>query len=276
MNKNELLFDMRFKDICDMYGFDCEKVEIIGNAIVMYTPNQYGCVVLDENYNIVYLGKNCFNKEYECNRNSIPEYIVNLLMQRYSMDVSDNMLFFNFKNLIELSSRIEVKDDKLFINGDMVDNKSLEDSKDLLYTSKFFGDTIEKYNLNNYHMLSMGISIPDMFEYSKIMMNEILSYLNECIEVNCVPCTKTLLLRLGMSNLDNSVDVLSLEATVRVLLRRNGYEVQNNTLVKIDEDYTFGELAKLHKKFVDDNYIGYGIVKLDDKLDNTKFKLIMK
>ena len=63
-------------------------------------------------------------------------------------------------------------------------------------------------------------------------MNDILSYLYECIETNKVPNTGELLSRLGMSNLDNDVDILGLESTIKVLLRRYGYEIQDNSLVK--------------------------------------------
>lgn len=58
MNKNEIMFNMRFKDVCDIYGFDSENFEVIGNGIVIFTPNKFGCAVLDEKYNIVYLGVN--------------------------------------------------------------------------------------------------------------------------------------------------------------------------------------------------------------------------
>lgn len=275
MSKNEVMFDMRFKDVCDMYGFDCENFDIIANAIVIFTPNRYGCVVLDENYNIVYLGENCFDKEYECDRKITPDYIISMLICDYSINC-DKMLSINFKKLIELSNRIEIIDGKLFINGDLVDSNSNKDSMDLLYTSKFFAQEINKYNLNNYHMLCIGVSIPDMLEYSKIMMNEIISYLTSCIEDNSVPCTKSLLSKLGLSNLDNDVDILSLEATIRVLLRRCGYDIQNNFLVNINEEYSFGDLSVLHKKFVDEEYNGYGIVKIDGKTESIKPKLIMK
>ena len=177
---------------------------------------------------------------------------------------------------MELSSRVEVDDDELYINGVLVDSKSDEDSKDLLLVSKFFEKEIRKFNINGYHMLCVGIhQTIDMFCYSNIIMNDILSYLYECIETNKVPNTGELLSRLGMSNLDNDVDILGLESTIKVLLRRYGYEIQDNSLVKAKEEYPLGKLASLHKRFVEEEYVGYGIVRLD-KNDEMKPKLIVK
>ena len=48
---------------------------------------------------------------------------------------------------MELSSRVEVDDDELYINGVLVDSKSDEDSKDLLLVSKFFEKEIRKFNI---------------------------------------------------------------------------------------------------------------------------------
>ena len=125
-------------------------------------------------------------------------------------------------------------------------------------------------------MLCIGIHPTiDMFCYSNIIMNDILSYLYECIETNKVPNTGELLSRLGMSNLDNDVDILGLESTIKVLLRRYGYEIQDNSLVKAKEEYPLGKLASLHKRFVEEEYVGYGIVRLD-KNDEMKPKLIVK
>ena len=56
MNKNEIMFNMRFKDVCDIYGFDSENFEVIGNGIVIFTPNKFGCAVLDEKYNVLNKG----------------------------------------------------------------------------------------------------------------------------------------------------------------------------------------------------------------------------
>ena len=272
MNKNEIMFNMRFKDVCDTYGFDSENFEVIGNGIVIFTPNKFGCAVLDEKYNIVYLGVNFVDSSKAIS----PEAYVNAVIQHYSVEVPDKYLTFNFKRLMELSSRVEVEDDGLYINGVLVDSKSDEDSKDLLLVSKFFEKEIRKFNINGYHMLCVGIHPTiDMFCYSNIIMNDILSYLYECIETNKVPNTSELLSRLGMANLDNDVDVLGLESTIKVLLRRYGYEIQDNSLVKTEKEYSLGKLASLHKRFVEEEYVGYGIVRLD-KNDEMKPKLIVK
>lgn len=196
---------------------------------MIFTPNKFGCAVLDEKYNIVYLGVNFVDSS----KAILSEAYVNAVIQHYSVEVPDKYLTFNFKRLMELSSRVEVDDDELYINGVLVDSKSDEDSKDLLLVSKFFEKEIRKFYINGYHMLCVGIhQTIDMFCYSNIIMNYILSYLYECIETNKVPNTGELLSRLGMSNLDNDVDILGLESTIKVLLRRYGYEIQDNSLVK--------------------------------------------
>lgn len=180
MEKDIIMQNMKFRTKCSEYGIDWDNFEIVEDTIVLTNEKGNVCVLLDQNYNTIAihkidytLGLNDKIKSYQYQAN-------------HAGDNAGISFLYPFQNLslvniMDLGDRIEVLSSNITVNGRLVEKKNNEYYIALLSYIKFLADQIKNYFLNAYHMKTLGFNTPDIYSYTRRLMQEIREYIDNCI-----------------------------------------------------------------------------------------------
>lgn len=224
MTKKEIMNDKKFKQKCNKYGLDYESFEIYDNVILLNTktPNLY--VLFDKNYNTIGIEKT---------EEKIEE-LIKIKYYEYS-NYTDNKAYreifpypfenYTLKNILDLYNLLDTKDNYSGINI-IGDTKIKGDYYQLLSYIKFLGEEIEQYFVLNYHMKTLGFNTPDIYEYTKTLIEK----LNECIDYylnnNIKPLQSYILNGIGQNNQLKNDEILY--NVIDLLIRDKGYKIKSS------------------------------------------------
>lgn len=176
MTKNEILNDMKFRQICENYGLDWNKFNIYyfkkDFVILLNVPNKDIYLLLDKNYNIFCIEKNDLINDYKDMK-----YFVKARYDNYCYSIEDLNLWENFvypfekltlKQILDLSNLVVLseknKNTSTYMNfGEhQIWINFNEIYIGLLSYIKFLGEQIKQYYLMAYQMKMLGGEFPDV------------------------------------------------------------------------------------------------------------------
>lgn len=270
MTENEIIDDRNFREKCRNYGLDGDNFEIFqfdGNdyVISLYDPTGYIYILLDKNYNTICIEKCDWITSYEDLRNfvedrynshcSLPSELPSFQKLGYPFE-KFGYPFGNFslKQIMDLSSRVEVRDTNhghsliTRINGDWYYRKSQqhEDYFQLLSYVKFLAEEIEQYFILNYHMQKMGFEVPDVYSFTRALISKIDKCVNYYIKKNIRPFPYDILSYIGQNSKKLSFDGI-LYDVVELLLNDKGRKVKSDNINELEPVEIKGEKKDLSK-----------------------------
>lgn len=255
MTIEEIRKDIKFKQMCGLYGLDWENFEIYDDVILLNTPTLGLYVLFDKNYNTIGVDIIDFSKfSDKCDfvKNKYYEYS-NFIG---SMPFDDGFGYpfekFTLKNIIDLSSCIEIMEDyqgnslSMRINDNSYDRRVSKNEKyfQLLSYIKFLGEEIKRYFLINYHMQSIGIEIPNVYEYVKLLISRV----DECVSFhlnhNRRPWPSYILSGLGQNYRELKMSGILYDIT-DLLMFEKGYKVKTGSPEEIERIESLDEKKDL-------------------------------
>lgn len=244
MTKEDLINDINFKEKCAEYGLNCEKAEIYGNVILINTPIEGLYVIFDKNYNTIGIErKNSQNLEQFAN-----DYY-----EKYSnkgKETTFNKTFdypfenYTLKDFIDLDNKIEIVESNngkticIKVNGRYYDRTSQENEEyfELISYIKFIIEEIKNYFMMSYHMKIMGIEVPEINSYVRLLIKNINASIDYDIENNQRPLPRNILSSIGQNNKMLDFDSLLFDIA-DLLMKQKGLKVKSdnpNALETID------------------------------------------
>lgn len=245
MTREQIVNDIRFRQRCAEYGLDWEKCEIYGDVILLNTPKLALYVLFDKNYNTIGVELCNFYKY------SNKEDMVKSKFYEYC-NFTDVVMFgekfgypfekFTLKQIIDLSNRIEVMETNhgrslsTKVNGDWYDRnlKEKEDYFQLLSYVKFLGEEIKQYFLFNYHMQSIGLEIPNVYEYVRLLIAGVDEQIDFHLNHNRRPWPEYILSGLGQNYRKLKMDAI-LYDIADLLMKDKGYQVKSDSPYEVEK-----------------------------------------
>jgi len=229
MTKDEVINDMKFRQLCMECGLNLEDIVVCDDIILLSTPAPYTYILLDKNYNIVHMGS---YRYYDNLSKFIERHISNYCNN--SIGGSDCYPFENFtlKQIIDISSKTEIEEKNhgnstiTRFNGELIelDKTSLQ----LLSYIKFLGEQIKQYFKNSYHMLMLNIESTNVYYY----LNSLISKINECVKISAYEEKRVwphdILTYIGQSS-NNSMKNVLLYDISDLLMRDNGMKIKRGS-----------------------------------------------
>ena len=244
MTREQIISDIKFRQRCGAYGLNWENCEIYDDVILLNTPTLALYVLFDKNYNTIgievcdfdkYLSKEDMvkNKYYEyCNFTD-----VDMFGEKFGYPFEN----FTLKQIIDLSNRIEVMETNhghslsTRVNGDLYDRKYGENEEQfqLLSYIKFLGEEIKQYFLFNYHMQSLGLDIPNVYEYVRLLISRVDESVNFHLNHKRRPWPSYILSVLGQNYRELKMDGI-LYDVADLLMSQKGYKVRSGSPDEIE------------------------------------------
>ena len=193
MNKNRVINNKKFRDICNKIGLDWSNFEIYNDTIILPSStnsifNTY--ILFDSNYNIIGI-----HTITAYNYNLPKEKIIDIYKTPYeklklgskNQNMSNPLKNYTIKQIVELSHKVTYRNiDEIFVHKKLViDNYGEAPTNrtpyiQLLLYIKFLGEIIKEYYYNSYHAKKMGINYLNIYDY----IFRIIYKIEECIDIN--------------------------------------------------------------------------------------------
>lgn len=255
MTKEDLINDINFKEKCAEYGLDCEKAEIYCNVILINTPIEGLYVIFDKNYNTIGI-------ERKTSQNL--EQFANDYYEKYSnkgKETNFNKTFeypfenYTLKDFIDLDNQVEIIESNnghiscIKVNGRYYDRTSQENEEyfELISYIKFIIEEIKNYFLMSYHLKTMGIEVPEINSYVRLLIKNINASVEYDIGNNQRPLPSNILNSIGQHNKILDFDSLLFDIA-DLLMKQKGLKVKSdnpNVLETIDSPVSKINLSAL-------------------------------
>jgi hypothetical protein len=240
--------DIKFKQRCQEYEIDSESFEIYDNVILLKTPSLGLYILFDKNYNTIAI------ENIDFLRFSNKENMVNTKYYEYCNFTDNETMFgeqfgypfenYTLKNIIDLATHIEIIESSQGIPLiTKINNKSYyrknqnnQDYFQLLSYIKFIHEEIQRYFILDYHMKCLGLEIPNIYAYTRQLIDRIQTCINLNLRYDKKPSPAFLASYLGQNRQTLKSDSM-LYDIIELLIRDNGYEITS-----IDSN----EVEKMH------------------------------
>lgn len=238
MNKEEIMNDMNFRNVCKSYGLNWTKFSINGDVIVLETPKSGIYVFLDENYNTIGI--------HEVNNMGLSLDIDDLSYgyeQLYRCAGINQTCYLPFpfsnlslKEIVDLSNRIEIHElnhghsCEFLVNGYVVDCDNDKGYIGLLGYIKFLGNQVKNYYKISYQMKLMGIQFPGAYTYLKKVTTNVNECINNHVRNRSIPTPSDIINYLGQSYDIEGKNYHELKAMIELLLLEKGINVDSNNI----------------------------------------------
>lgn len=185
MNKEEIMTDTKFIQLCHKFGLNDFDFEIQGNLIVLKVPNQDIYVFLDSNYNIVTMEQYGFKPDIDICNGLYYSYANFNGIHMNSEGIGDPFSKFTLKQITDIANRVNTVEKSsgyncmIEINGIWYEADRENKYLQLISYVKFLNEEIKLYWETTYPLRSMGFEVPDVYTYLKTIIRKI----NECLSI---------------------------------------------------------------------------------------------
>lgn len=179
MNKEEIMNDIKFRQVCNKFGLDWSDFEVFKNLIVLKTPVNNLYVFLDTNYNIVEIEKCTLELNDEtCEQMSFNyENLIDFIQDGDHIQYPFNE--FTLKQINDIANRVNVRENnhghssKIEINGQWYKDSKNDFYIELIHYIKFINEEMNLYWENIYPLKVLEFDVPDIYSYLESIIYKI-------------------------------------------------------------------------------------------------------